>query len=298
MASNFLKLNDDKTELVLIGNPKRLAKIHDFELSIGSIKVKPSPCARNLGVYFDSSLSFKPFVQKSAATATYHIRSLVAIRDHLPRELVRRLCTSLVISRLDYCNAVLTGLPKSSLRPLQLALNMAARLIYKAKRSCHVSPLLKELHWLPIEKRIEEKILTITFKARNAFAPSYLTELLRDFTPVRTLRSSDFPTLAVPSFKLKTVGDRSFCSAGPRAWNSLPPSLRTGALACTDATPGTVSALLRCYLLATHFEGLSSDFSSLPATTVARSLRQRADSPRGSMLALKKSSPVTNVQSF
>lgn len=268
MASNFLKLNDDKTELVLIGNPKRLAKIHDFELSVGSIKVKPSPCARNLGVYFDNSLSFKPFVQKTAASATYHIRSLVAIRDHVPRDLLRQLCTSLVISRLDYCNAVLTGLPKCSLRPLQLALNMAARLVCNAKRSCHVSPLLKELRWLPIEKRIELKILTLTLKARSAFAPSYLAELLKDYMPTRVLRSSALPTLAVPPFKLKTVGDRSFCSAGPRAWNSLPPSLRAGALACTDVTPGTVSTLLRCYLLATHFGGLSSEFSSLPASTV------------------------------
>ena len=290
MAANFLKLNDDKTELVLIGHPKRLAKIHDFELSVGSNKVKPSPCARSLGVYFDSSLSFKPFIQKTAATATFHIRSLVAIRDHLPRDLVRRLCTSLVISRLDYCNAVLTGLPKCSLRPLQLALNMAARLVYKARRSCHVSPLLKERRWLPIEKCIEEKILTMTFKARNGIAPSYLAELLRDYTPVRALRSSDNPTLAVPTFKLKTVGDRSFCASGPRAWNSLPPSLRAGALACTDATPGTVSNLLRCYLLATHFDGFSPDSSSLPATAVLRSLRKRADSPRGSVLAIKKSS--------
>jgi len=82
MATNFLELYDDKTELVLISHPKRLAKIHGFELAIGSIKVKPSPCAQNLGLYFDSSLSFKPFVQKSAARATFHIFSLLAIRDH------------------------------------------------------------------------------------------------------------------------------------------------------------------------------------------------------------------------
>ena len=63
MAANFLKLNDSIMELVLIGHPKRLAKIRDFELSVGHIKVKPSPCARNLGVYFDSSLSFKPFIE-------------------------------------------------------------------------------------------------------------------------------------------------------------------------------------------------------------------------------------------
>jgi len=195
-----------------------------------------------------------------------------------------------VISRLDYCNAVLTGLPKCSLRPLQLALNMAARLVYKARRSCDVSPLLKELRWLPIKRRIEENTLTMTFKARNGFAPSYLAELLRDYRPVRALRSSDFPSLAVPTFKLKTVGDRSRCASGPRSLNSLPPSLRAGALACTDATPGTVSNLLRCYLLAIYFNGFSPDLSSLPATSVLRSMRKRANSPRGSVLAIEKSS--------
>jgi len=86
MAAYFLKLNDDKIELVLIGHPKRLAKIPDFELSVGINKVKPSPCARNLLVYFDSALSFKPFVQKTAAAATFHIRSLFANRNHLHRD--------------------------------------------------------------------------------------------------------------------------------------------------------------------------------------------------------------------
>jgi len=72
-------MSDDKTELVLIGHPTRLAKIYDSELQVGSIKVKPSPCSRNLGAHFDSSLSFKPLVQKIAATATFNIRSLVAM---------------------------------------------------------------------------------------------------------------------------------------------------------------------------------------------------------------------------
>jgi len=94
MAANFLKLHDATTELVLIGHPKRLTKIHDCELSVGIHKVKPSPCARNLGVYFGSALSLKPFFQKAAAAATFHIRSLVAIRDHFPRDLVRRLRAS------------------------------------------------------------------------------------------------------------------------------------------------------------------------------------------------------------
>ncbi len=86
----------------------------------------------------------------------FQIRSLAAIRDHLPSNLTHRLCSSLVLSRLEYCNSVLAGLPKSSLRPLQLALNMAARLACKARRSCHVTPLLKQLQWLPIKHRIKQ----------------------------------------------------------------------------------------------------------------------------------------------
>ena len=77
---------------------------------------------------------------------------------------------------------------------------MAARPVCNAKPLFHVSRLFKELRWLPIEKRIELKILTLTLKARNAFAPSYLAELLKDYMPTRVLRSSAFPTLAVPSF--------------------------------------------------------------------------------------------------
>jgi len=86
MAANFLKLNDDKTELAIIGHVKRLANIRNFDLSVGITKEKPSPCVINLGLCFDSSLSFKPFIQKTAATADFQIRSLFSIKDHLPRK--------------------------------------------------------------------------------------------------------------------------------------------------------------------------------------------------------------------
>jgi len=91
-------------------------------------------------------------------------------------------------------------------------------------------------------------------------------------------------------FKLKTVGDQSFCSIGPRLWNSLPHSLRAGAVNCSDATPGTVTALLRLHLLATHFGGLSSNQTMLSPPSVECMACKRADSPEGSEHAMKKSS--------
>jgi len=101
MADNFLKLNDDKTELPLIEYPKRMAKTHNFQLIVLDNTVKPSACDRDLGVYFDSTPSFKTFINETAASAMYHTQILAAIRDKLPREINSRLCTSLIISQLD-----------------------------------------------------------------------------------------------------------------------------------------------------------------------------------------------------
>ena len=115
MSDNFLKLNDDKTELLLIGHPKRTANLADFTINIGGAVVRPSPCARNLGVLFDSGLTFNSFIQKTASTAVLHIRSLARIRDYLPQWLAKDLVNSLVLSRLDYCNSLLAGLPKNLL---------------------------------------------------------------------------------------------------------------------------------------------------------------------------------------
>jgi len=136
MTDSFLKLNDDKTELLLIGNPKRVAKAHQFLLQVEGNTVNPKTCAKNLGVNFASTLSFRTFINKTASSARNHIRTLAAIRDQLPRELTSRLCTSLVINRLDHCNSVLLGVPQCILRSLKLALNMAARLVFEARRSC------------------------------------------------------------------------------------------------------------------------------------------------------------------
>jgi len=111
MADNFLNLNDDESELILIGNPKRMAKLHNFQLQViqGIIQLSHPSVRAILGYTFIAQLSFKTFINETAASAMYPVRTLAAIRDHLPRERTSRLCTSLVISRFDNCNSVLSG---------------------------------------------------------------------------------------------------------------------------------------------------------------------------------------------
>jgi len=115
-------------------------------------------------------LSWKSILRYRSCVASFHIRSLSKIHDHLSRDLTSRLCTSFVLGRSDYCNSHLTGFPKCSRRPLQLAQNMAARLIFRARKSCRITPFLQELDWLPINERIEDKILKITSNPRTVYA--------------------------------------------------------------------------------------------------------------------------------
>ena len=96
----------------------------------------------------------------------------------------------------------------------------------RVKKYDHITPVLAELHWLPVSYRIIFKVLLLTFKALHQMAPSYICDLLVPHQPTRTLRSSDASFLVIPRSKLRTCGDRSFSVAAPKYWNDLPGQLR------------------------------------------------------------------------
>ena len=133
---------------------------------------------------------------------------------------------ALVTSRVDYCNSLLYGLPSYQFHKLQRVLNASARLVCNVPRFCHISPLLRGLHWLPVKARIEFKILLITFKAIHGLAPKYLCELLTFKSSLYNLRSSGTILLSMPAGCSITLGDRAFMVATPTLWNSLPKELR------------------------------------------------------------------------
>ena len=128
----------------------------------------------------------------------------------------KALVHAFVTCRLDNCNYLLYGLPKHLVHRLQLAQNCAARLILCGRKHDHVTPLLRELHWLPVEQRIICKILFFTFKALNNLCPSYISDLLETYKPTRSLRSSSRNLLVIPRSKLKSYGDRAFSVSAPK----------------------------------------------------------------------------------
>ena len=132
-------------------------------------------------------------------------------------------------SCLDYCNSILYGCNQSVLQRLQLLQNYAARLVYKIPKFCHITPYLKDLHWLPVQARIQFKLLTIVFKCIHGNGPQYLSELLCRKMTRPGLRSANSIILYIPrtlSSAEQSTADRSFSISGPKLWNQLPVSIQ------------------------------------------------------------------------
>ena len=227
MISDKLMLNDDKTEFVLIGTRQQLAKVDIDNISVGSFDVSPVSVVRNLGSWFDSNLSMSTHISKVCASSFYLLHNIRRIRKYLSAEATQTLVHALITSRVDYCNSLLYGLPDCQLNKLQRVLNVSARLIHKLPRFCHITPILRDLHWLPIRYRINFKIMLLTFKAIHGLAPKYIRDLVAIKSSAYNLRSADSLFLSVPLIKTKkTLGDRAFAIAAPKLWNSLPIELR------------------------------------------------------------------------
>ena len=119
------------------------------------------------------------------------------------------------------------GRPNSIIQPLQTLQNSAARLVFRSRRTQHCTPLLRKLHWLPVNERIRFKVCCLCFKVVTGSAPVYLSKLLHVYTPSRTLRSSSNTRLfAINRYKRKQHGFRSFAHYGPHTWNDLPYDIR------------------------------------------------------------------------
>ena len=206
-------------------------------LRVGVTLIKPSQVVRNLGVYFDDKTLLSDHISHVCKTASYSLFKIGRIRRLLDRPSVERLIHAFVTSRIDYCNSLLYGIDDQLILRLQRIQNSAARLVTQTRKHDHITPVLQDLHWLPVKARILFKILVLVYKFINNDAPLYFSEMISQEDRAMHVRSAYFTrqskrhsqeTRLVPgNYNRKNFGARSFSYFAPLEWNSLPNDIRS-----------------------------------------------------------------------
>jgi len=169
---------------------------------------------QDLGVWFDAELSMRSHVSQ-VADMFYHLRQIRAVRRQFSCDITARLVTALVLSHLDYCNAVLASLPAATLAPFQRVLHTAARTVLDLKPRDRVTPALRELHWLPVTERIQYKLCLLVHKSLLGHTPEYISDLLTSVANIpgrSTVRASSCGNLVVPQTR-RRIDNRAFSAA-------------------------------------------------------------------------------------
>ena len=229
MIKDKLKVNDSKTEFILIGTRQQLAKVDIKGLVVGDATISPVTAVKNLGSWFDENMNMGCHINKMCKTLLFHLYNTRRIRKYLSKDSTQTLVHAFITARIDYCNGLLYGLPAAHLNKLQRIQNSAARLVCYLSRFCHITPTLFSLHWLLVCFRIEFKLLTLAFKAIHGLAPQYITDLInvkQQFGRMMLRPQSELQLLPPRTITKKTLGDRSFMASAPKLWNRLPSDIR------------------------------------------------------------------------
>ena len=200
-----------------------------MNIKVGSSVIKPSSQVKNLGSWFDPNLNMRRHITNVCKAGFLYLHNITPIKKYLSRNSLLTLVHAFITRWLDYCNALMYGLPKEQIVKLQCVQNAAARLVKDIQKYSHITSALYELHWLPVLARIHFKILLLAFKAIHGLAPEYISKLLViKRKSSYNLRSYSGILLEPPRGKmLATLGECAFQAAAPHLWNELPLQLRT-----------------------------------------------------------------------
>ena len=171
---NGLQLKPDKSEALIIGMARQLCAATSTvsSVTVADVNLQLANEMKVLGVTLDQHLTLEKHVSAIAQLCNYHNQAICHIRHLLTTQLAQTLACSLTLSRLDYCNAVLHGIPSGNIQKLQRVQNSAARIVLQARRRSHAKPLLCQLHWLPVQHRITYKLAVLTYKVRTTSTPA------------------------------------------------------------------------------------------------------------------------------
>ena len=184
MKHSFLKMNDSKTEIVIFGTHSQCNKIIPTAMEVGETPVKISLELNYLGILLDLNLTLKTHILTTTKRATYNLYRIRQIARFFDLPAKKTLISFLVMSQLDYANAIFINLPYSYIHPMQRIQNQAAKFIMNKERFDSPVTTMMQLHWLPISFRCKYKMLLLVYRCMKDQAPEYLQQKLTLRNPV------------------------------------------------------------------------------------------------------------------
>ena len=198
-----LKMHSAKTEFIYFGSRVQLSKCVVTHLNVNGELVERATLIKYLRAWLDAKLLFKEHTTKKCQTEIINYLHIGNFHHLLTDSACETLLLSLCVSHLDYANALLYGLPATTIDKFQRIQNMCAHLVLRRSKRSSITQCFKDLHWLPIHQRIEFKILTLMYKCLNKQALEYLQNLLVEMPTLRSgLRSKlTYKKLLIPFMK-------------------------------------------------------------------------------------------------
>ena len=242
MIKNFMMLNEQKTEFILLGTKNDLKKAGTMMLNVDGISINSIKCCgdagKSLGVMIDDTMSMRRQISDVQKKCAWKLHSLYQIRRYLTTDIKIMLVKTLILSKLDYCNALYAGLPKTLIKKLQGILRNCIRFIYNLdlKRGEDLDAYFLQAHILPVDKRIEFKVCLFVHKSIHSKVPGYIESIIKVYQPaVSSLRTAkDKYMLAYPALpkSKRKLCERQFSYHAPTMWNALPYHIRS----CSSTT--------------------------------------------------------------
>ena len=224
MKSKFLKLNVGKTEVLFIGKPQDHA-LYNMNIEIGNKIYNSSPIQsiKSLGAYLNGTMTMDTMISKRVQSCYYNLKKLGSIKRMLDIDERVLLVKSFILTKMDYCNILLSNVSLTCLRPLEKAFNACIRFIFNLKKRDHVTPYYREAHMLPTRYRIMFKTCVMVYKIINNLAPTYMNDfVVLHFPSEFSLRSNNDNLMIVQTMSQNTIQYVMI-----KNWNCLPYYLRS-----------------------------------------------------------------------
>ena len=172
---NSLLINPEKTKLLVLGTRQMLQKLPaDFHVTLLGKKITQSPSARDLGLQVDSILSYDEHVTQTVSSCIGSLCQINRVKHLFDARTLERVINALVFSKLYHCSPVWSNTSKKNISKLQKVQNFACRIITGKRKFDHITPVLRELRWLPVTSFLKYTLGVLAFKCVKGLAPSYL----------------------------------------------------------------------------------------------------------------------------